>query len=384
MIKAFIAKIKKNDFILSLLVCAALVYSLLLIFSMQRAGSYNYLTTQIMAVLLGTVIGCVVAVMDYNDIVKFWYLFAALGVFLACLVFLFGIQVSGTDDTAWLQIGNLSVQPSEFIKICFIITFAKHISVIYERGRIKSFPAALALLLHAGIPMALIHLQGEDGTVLIFAFIALITAFSAGIAKKYYIMLAAGVLTAIPFIWNYVLNDEHRNRFIALLDIDGNSMSNYGWQQYQGKISIASGMLTGAGYGNGTRVEYGIVPEQENDFIFSVAGEELGFIGCCLIILILLLIMLKIVVIGINANNIEGKCICAGVFSLIASQTIINLGMVLGFLPVIGITLPFFSAGGSSIMSILICIGLVQSVSANTDKKISKTFSETKPVRSVI
>ena len=139
-------------------------------------------------------------------------------------------------------------------------------------------------------------------------------------------------------------------------------MTNYGWQQYQGKVSIASGEVSGSGLYNGSRVEYGIVPEQENDFIFTVAGEELGFIGCMILLLILFGIVIKVIMNARNSTDVQGKYICCGVFAIIASQTIINLGMVLGFFPVVGITLPLFSSGGTSALSTLICLGLVQSV----------------------
>ena len=139
-------------------------------------------------------------------------------------------------------------------------------------------------------------------------------------------------------------------------------MTNYGWQQFQGKISMASGGLAGSGLYHGSRVEYGIVPEQENDFIFTVAGEELGFIGCVILMAILFGIIIRLIIDARNSNDSDGRNICTGVFATIAAQTIINLGMVLGFLPVIGITLPLFSAGGTSALSTMICIGLVQSV----------------------
>ena len=158
------------------------------------------------------------------------------------------------------------------------------------------------------------------------------------------------------------MNEEHRNRFMALFDLDGNSMTNYGWQQYQSKVSIASGGLSGSGLYNGSRVEYAIVPEQENDFIMTVAGEELGFIGCMLLLLILFGIIIKIIMNASMATENEGKLICSGVFASLASQTVLNIGMVLGFFPVIGITLPLFSSGGTSALSTLLCIGLVQSV----------------------
>jgi rod shape determining protein RodA len=152
----------------------------------------------------------------------------------------------------------------------------------------------------------------------------------------------------------------------ALFDLDGNAMTNYGWQQYQGKVSIAGGELTGSGLYHGPRVEYAIVPEQENDFILAVAGEETGFIGCLLLILLLFGIMIKMLINASNATEAGGKLLCAGVFASFASQTIINIGMVLGFFPVIGITLPLFSAGGTSVMTTLMGIGMVQSVRGHT------------------
>lgn len=205
-------------------------------------------------------------------------------------------------------------------------------------------------------------MQGDDGTVLIFAMMFLVMTFAAGVPVKYFTTLGIIVIISIPIMWTFILNNEHRNRILALFDLDGNALTNYGWQQYQGKVSIASGQLNGSGLFNGQRVEYGIVPEQQNDFIFTVAGEELGFIGCILILAILFIIILRIALKGNKVSDYKGKYICYGIFALIASQTIINIGMVLGFIPVVGITLPFFSAGGSSVLSMLLCIGIVQSV----------------------
>ena len=162
------------------------------------------------------------------------------------------------------------------------------------------------------------------------------------------------------------MNDEHRNRFLALFDLDGNAMTNYGWQQYQSKVSIASGEIGGSGLYNGSRVAYSIVPEQENDFIMTVAGEELGFMGCIILMIILFGIIIKVLMNAANSTENEGKLLCIGVFASFASQTIINIGMVLGFFPVIGITLPLFSAGGTSVLATLICIGIVQSVRGHT------------------
>ncbi|HBM98342.1 MAG TPA: rod shape-determining protein RodA [Ruminococcus sp.] len=353
---------KKSDKALWLLTIIAIVYSLMLIASMQRSGEYNFLQTQIIAIATGLVSAIIISAADYKYIIKKWYFAAIISFILAGLVFVFGIQVAGTDDTAWIQIGSLTIQPSEFIKICFIITFTKHLTYLEEKDMLKSFVGVITLVLHAMIPMIIIHMQGDDGTVLIFALIFLFMSFIAGVQLRYFTILGGILLVSVPLIWNLFMNDDQRNRLLALFDIDGNAMTTYGWQQYQGKVSISSGSLFGKGLFNGPRVEHGIVPEQENDFIFTVAGEELGFIGCIALMIILLLIMIRILINAKQTNDMSGKLLCSGTFAIISSQTIINIGMVLGFFPVIGITLPLFSAGGTSALATLICLGLVQSV----------------------
>lgn len=357
---------KKTDKILWLFTLAAVVYSFLLISSMQRAGNYSFLRNQIIAVSIGIVSAIIISVADFRYILNKWYIAAITAATLSMLVFLFGIQVTGTDDTAWIEIpGGFTFQPSEFIKICFIITFAKHLQLLQDKDLIKTLGGVFTLVLHALLPITVIHLQGDDGTVVIFAFIFLAMTFIAGVQIRYFVIMGVALVVGIPIIWNFFMNNEHRSRILALFDIDGNALTNYGWQQYQGKVSIASGQATGSGLYNGSRVEYGIVPEQENDFIFTVAGEELGFIGCILLLLILFMIIVRIAVNANRTYDFSGKMLCTGIFAMIASQTTINIGMVLGFFPVIGITLPLFSSGGSSALSALIGIGLVQSVCYN-------------------
>ena len=354
---------RKVDVVLWLLTISAIVYSLLLISSMQRSGEYNYLRPQLAAVVIGLIAAVIISVADYRFIIKKWYIAMIVGLILAGLVFAFGIRVKGTDDTAWIELpGGYTFQPSEFIRICFIITFSKHLSFLTEKNMIQSLPGVLTLAAHAVIPMIVIHLQGDDGTVLVFALIFLIMSFIAGVQLRYFAILGGLLTVGIPLIWNVFMNDEHRNRFLALWDLDGNALTNYGWQQYQGKVSLASGEMSGSGLYNGSRVEFGIVPEQENDFIMTVAGEKLGFIGCMLLIVLLFGIIIKVLMNASAATEFEGKYLCTGVFASLATQTIINIGMVLGFFPVIGITLPLFSSGGTSAMSTLVCIGLVQSV----------------------
>ncbi|MDO4748051.1 MAG: FtsW/RodA/SpoVE family cell cycle protein [Eubacteriales bacterium] len=376
---SFVKKIKtfftKTDIFLWILTIAAVIYSLLLINSMQRSGDYNYMQSQVIAVVVGYVIAVFLTVFDYDKLLQLWWLFAIIGFSLLILVFFIGINVTGTDDTAWIRLpGGFSFQPSELVKIIFILTFTKHLVVLKNNDKLYSLLGFISLGIHVCIPILLVHLQGDDGTALVFAFMFIIMTFASGVQLRYFLIMLLLLCTAIPIFWNYVMNDEHKNRILALFDIDGNAMTNYGWQQYQGKVSIASGGMEGYGLNNGPRVATNIVPEQENDFIFTVAGEELGFIGCMLLLAILLLIMIKILLTCRKSADDSGKYICIGVFSMIASQTIINIAMVLGFMPVIGITLPFFSSGGTSILTVLISIGLVQSVYYHKDKLESSSI----------
>lgn len=358
----------KSDVILWLLTIAASVYSILLIKSMQRSSDYSYITPQLLALVIGYIAAIVITLIDYERIARLWPLLAAVSLGLLVLVFLIGRNVSGTDDTAWITLpGGVSFQPSELVKIFFIITFAKHMQLLKDNEMLYSLVGVISLLIHMGIPVVLIHMQGDDGTVLIFLFMFILMAFIGGVQLRYFLIMILLLAAGIPIFWTYFLNEEQKSRFTAVFDIDGNAMKTYGWQQYQGKVSVASGGLSGTGLGNGPRVASGIVPEQENDFIYTVAGEELGFIGCALLLFILLLICIKVMMDAMKARDYLGKMICVGVFSMIGVQTVINVGMVLGLLPVIGITLPFFSSGGSSLMSVLIGIGLVQSVFYHKD-----------------
>ena len=373
--------IKNTDKILWLLTLAATAYSFVLIYSMQRSTGSNYLKSQFFAVMIGIVGAILFSIVDYTNMIRFWYVAAIVGVLLATSVFLFGITVAGTDDTAWISLpGGITFQPSELIKICFILTFSKHLSYLSEKDLIRSAKGVILLFVHALIPVAIIHIQGDDGSALIFLMMFAIMSFTAGVQLRYFVGAICACLACIPVIWNFVMNDEHRNRIIALFDLDGNALSDYGWQQYQGKVSIASGGAFGSGLGHGTRVQNNIVPEQQNDFIFTVAGEELGFVGCLVLILILILLMVKIILVAQNTKDVAGASICYGLFGMLSTQTLINLGMVLGFLPVIGITLPFFSQGGTSAMSMFFGVGLVQSVylhnKLDIDDRLSFAYKE--------
>ena len=236
----------------------------------------------------------------------------------------------------------------------------------------------LLLFVHALIPMGLCHLQGDDGAAVIFFFMFLCMSWAAGIRKRYFLWLFLAAVVAIPILWQFVLSDYQKARFTAVYNLDDPVVSRGdGYQQYQARISIGSGQFGGRGLFQGPRVENNSVTFQQSDFIFSVAGEELGFIGCISIVLILFFIILRIGTIALKSSRTEGFLICSGFLGLITFQTIFNLGMCLSILPVMGVTLPFFSAGGSSAACLYFAVGIIQNVYLNRSQIKKKLKTDT-------
>lgn len=364
--KGFINYIRRADILLWLLLAAISAYSLILLKSVSRATEANYFRTQLLAIALGVAGAVVVSLIDYVELANFWYLLAGFSVFLMAYTALFGEVVNGSggvDARAWIRIGGRTFQSSELVKIAFIITFAKHLDILKKRGQIDE-PLQLVLLgCHALVPFLLCEWQGDTGAGVVFFFIFLVMSFSAGVKLRYFAILGAVVLAAIPLLWRFVLKDYQKDRFIALFNLEDETVQlDAGYQQHQGMISIGSGGFRGHGLFQGSRVANNSVPFQQSDYIFSVAGEELGFVGCSLIILLLLLFMIKVLHVAHSARDDLGKYICFGFFGMIALQSISNIGMCLAILPAMGVTLPFFSAGGSSAACLYLGFGLVQSV----------------------
>lgn len=346
------------------------IFSLLLLLSVSRTSNFGYFRTQLIAIIIGYIGALIITKSDYRIIAKHYVIVAVVCVLLIICTLIFGTSVtgnSGIDAKAWLKLpGGISFQPSELAKIGFMITFSKHLSVLKEKNELTSFFNVALLGVHALVPIALTHLQGDDGAAIIFFFMFLFMAFAAGVQLRYFFAVFAAIILMIPILWNYVFAEYQKQRIINQINPEADPL-NTGFQQIQGKISIGSGKIFGQGLFNGPRVGSNSVPIQESDFIFSVAGEELGFIGCTLIILLLCLMLFRTLKTASMSSDCLGTCICFGFFGLVASQTIFNLGMCLSVLPVMGVTLPFFSAGGSSSACLYLGIGLIQSVYIQRD-----------------
>lgn len=323
--------------------------------------SARYFIMQTLSMVLGVCAAIFISLFDFETLLKRWYIIGGAGLLLVLLTFVIGTGPAGTDDKAWLNLGFTTFQPSELLKVCFIITFAYHLSKVADK--INKLDRLIPVCIHAGIPVVLIHFQGDDGTALVFAVMAVCMMWAAGVNKKYFLILLAVLVVAAPFIYFFVMNADQQARIRLLFDLDADLQGD-GWQQWRGRIALAGGGFFGQGLFKGTLTQMGPlgVPEGYNDFIFVTIGEEWGFLGCMVVVTLLVLICVRCVSIAKQTRKLSGKLICVGFFGLLLAQIIINLGMCLSILPVIGITLPFFSAGGTSLACLYIGVGELLSV----------------------
>ncbi len=347
------------------LILACTVYGCTLISSARPVA----VKTQIMAAMLGFGGAFVISLMDYHRLGQLWYLVGGACVFLVGLTFVVGQSAAGgnavADDVAWLNIFGYSFQPSELMKIGFIVTFSYHLSYIVDKGTLNTLSSVFLLGCHALVPVGLCILQGDDGTALMFLVMFLIMFFSSGLSWNFIALGLTAIVCMSPILWQS-MSEHQRNRFSAVYNPQEGDEVGILYQQTLGKVAIGNGGLTGEGHGTSTMIQSGLVPEDHNDFIFTVACEEFGFIGALLLIGLLLTVMLVSLYAAFKAVDTMGRFVCIGFFAMIATQTIFNIGMCISVLPVIGITLPFFSAGGSSSMCLYFGVGLVQSVYMRT------------------
>lgn len=352
--------IRETDKIMFLLCVFATGYGSLAVYSATRhLGSMRPLFIQLIGMFVGIACAVVISAIDFDKLSKRWYLFVPLGIIPVILTFFIGWAPEGTDDKAWLDLGFTTFQPSELLKICFIITFATHLSKV--KPNINKLKYLLPVCLHGAFPVVLIHLQGDDGTALVFAIMVLCMMWAAGVSWKYFVAAFGSVAVCSPVIYFVIMNDEQRARLVNMFDIESDIMGAT-YQQYRGRMALANGGFSGQGLFNGTLTQTGGVPEGQNDFIFVSIGEELGFIGCMAVLILLAAICLRAINIARNCTKQNGKIICVGFFGMLLAQIVINIGMCIALMPVIGVTLPFFSAGGTSLICIYLGVGLVLSV----------------------
>lgn len=353
----------RNSNLRLILLCIILsTYGCILVYSAAHGygDGWQGSVIQIAASIGGLLLAIIISRFDYEAICTLWPVWSAVSLLLVLLTYTsLGLNATGTDDTAWLAIGPITFQPAELLKISFIISFSMHLCKVQDR--IREFRTVLLLCLHGGFHIFLIFLQGDDGTALVFIAIFLCMLLISGVNPLYYILGFAGVCAVVPILWTYFMDEDKKARFLCIFPpFVEKYLNTEGWQQFEALKSIGTGQMTGVGYLNGTNPT---LFARNNDLIFIVAAEEFGFLGGMLLLLLLGLLMLELYRCARHARDPLGTYLCVGMMAYIGFQSLINLGMNLRLLPVIGITLPFFSDGGSSVATLYLGISLVLSVS---------------------
>ncbi|MCF0136754.1 MAG: FtsW/RodA/SpoVE family cell cycle protein [Oscillospiraceae bacterium] len=342
-----------------LTVCTLLTLFGIVAIASVTDGSAKNIIVQTVSMFIGIAAFVVFTVIDPDLIADKWvYLAAFSAVFIIGLLF-FG-QGDSLGNKAWYRFMGIGVQPSEIVKVIFIVLLAKQLSYYKERRELDK-PKTIALLIGNWLFFfGLIFVVTSDlGSALIYMAIFIVIMVAGGVA--WYWLGAGAALGAamIPLAWKFVLHEYQRNRILAPYDmsIDPNSET-IRWQTTRTMNAMKSGRWSGVGLGNG-RLN---IEAKHTDCIFASIGEEMGMIACLLVLLVLIIIIVRCCVIGLRSGSTFGMLICFGVAASMTFQTFINIGMCMGISPVIGITLPFVSYGGSSIVAMFASVGLVSGV----------------------
>jgi len=361
-----------DKILLALCTICTLFGSVAVLSTTRYLGNERQFFTHLIAMVLGLIVAMIISHFDYSIYKKWWPVFAAVSVILVGLTFFIGFAPQGTDAKAWLMLpGGLTFQPSEIMKIAFIITFSLHLGIIGDK--LNKIPHLALVALHAAFPVLYVHFQGDDGTAIVFGIIILIMLVVAGLKKRYFAIMGGVAAVAAPILYFFVFEEYQKQRILSIFNLEEDLLG-IGYQQWRGRIALANGGIFGKGLFNGPLTQSGNVPESYNDFIFVSIGEELGLIGCLAVIGLLAAVCGRILLTGKRARDKEGTLLCAGVFAMFLAQIFINLGMCLSILPVIGVTLPFFSAGGTSLVCLYMGIGVVLSVFLHKDSNLIRVL----------
>ena len=367
--------IQQADLVLLGLCCAATLYGIALVFSATRymapATGLRRMIIQCAALGLGVCVYIFFSMLDLESITRKWkWLLAFNVVFILLLRTPLGVA-GNTGNRAWLKFPLIPFQigPAEVVKITFVLLLAKQIEWLWEEKEdLKSFRSAFFVAGHTLGICALYFLVSHDmGNGLVFLFIFLCMAFVAGFALRWFFLLfagAGGVLAAVLLLDLVPSNMQYMlNRFLVLFDHSFDPQG-VGYQQTRSLLAIGSGGLYGRGYLRGSLTQSGSwsLPAKQTDLIFSVTGEELGFVGCVIIMVLLAAIIFRVLLVAKRAKTPFYRYVCVGMASILIFQTVINIGMCLFVMPTIGITLPFFSYGGSSIVTLYMAMGVVSGI----------------------
>lgn len=369
---------KKGDVVLLGLCILASLIGLVLIYSATRYmdSLHDFPKKQALFVCMGVVAYVWVTFIDIEYLLeKWWWVFLLLGLFVIALIIPFGREAGGNRSWVYLPIpGFPGFQPGEIAKLSFIVVLAWMINKERPRG-LGRFPALVKYVVLTGVfagPLAV--LSSDWGMVIVYLFIFVVMAWVAGVSKWWFIGVGTPLVGGVVFLWHFILPrtkywDDYRiMRFRVVVEhLKGNNLDplGQGWQQTQSLAAIGAGQLTGMGWLQGAKTKSprtDTLPARHTDNIFAVCGEEFGLIGCCAVLLVLLLIILRCVWVSRRAKSHMSAYIAMGIAGMLMIQTIINVAMTLYIGPVIGLTLPFISYGGTSTLTLFIAMGIVSGI----------------------
>ena len=357
---------RKGDMVLLSICLAISAFGLLIIASATNAvGSIRYLTIQLIAIGLGVLMYAVVSSIDIEVISEHRYALVLFNTLLLLLLIPFGTD-NGTGNKSWLDFPLLPVdiQPAEICKITYILIMASVMAS--HQNRLSSVPSVMHMALHLGLLMGMNMVLSRDlGVSLIFVFIFIGMAFAGGVSIIWFLIAGGGIAVAAPILWQF-LDSYQRLRIEVLFNPELDPLGTGARYHTMRSIrSLTGGGMTGQGLFNGTRTQTeGALFAQHTDYIFSAIGEELGYVGCALVMLMMLVVIIRCIYVGTRSQDYIRRIVCFGAAAAMIFQVMSNVGMCIGITPVIGLTLPFISYGGSSIVTLYAMMGLVSGVYA--------------------
>jgi rod shape determining protein RodA len=369
--RLFVSKLSRISWGLVLLIVLVACIGFAMLYSAADGDIKPWAERQLIRFCAGMVLVFVICMID----IRFWmrcaYLFYA--VTLASLVLVEGYGLIGMGAQRWLHLGWVQMQPSELMKIALIIALAAyfHRKTVEEVGRIKH---VLIPLVMAAAPIALVLRQPDLGTAVMLGIGAAAVFFVAGTALRYFVIGGAFGLGAIPIVWQF-LKGYQRERILTFLNPDADPLGT-GYHILQSKIALGSGGLLGRGYMQGTQSHLSFLPEHQTDFIFTMLAEEWGMVGALFLIGLYTAIFIYGFVIAARCRNQFGRLLAAGLTTTLFLYVYINIAMVIGLIPVVGVPLPLISYGGSAMMTVLFALGLLICVFVHRDTQISRSRSQ--------
>ena len=360
---------RKGDIVLLLLCLATTVFGLVMIASTNNyRGSIRYVIIQAAAAAIGVLLYIIISSIDVDFMSEHRIALVIFNSFLLLLLIPFGTDLN-TGNRSWLQLPLMPVdiQPAEICKITFIVIMASVMSS--HQSKISTIPSVFHMVFHLGLLVGLNMVLSKDaGVSLIFIFIFIGIAFAGGVSMIWFGLAAGGIVAVWPFLWDHVLGEHQKNRLEVLINpaIDPEGIDER-YHAVRALRSLTGGGWSGQGLFNGNRTQNGELFAQHTDYIFSAIGEELGFIGCIFVLVLLFLIVARCIQVGNRSQDYLRRMVCYGAAAALIFQIISNVGMCIGVTPVIGLTLPFISYGGSSILSLYAMLGLVSGVHARPE-----------------